>query len=262
MHSFDEEIISPTDIYYSSQDPPQDAISPWLMADGSNRNNNPLLSTGDEENDTTVHVLSVPTPCQDPDPGLADSLIARDMAASSRKDLERAYYDVHGISEDMEETPAFIERSLDDFDREIRCHPDNQAFQKAESMNWDYVQNPEFRLMFIRADRFDVKSAALRFVRHFQVKLDLFGEEKLAMDITQDDLDRDSMEAVYSGLAQLLPEPDRGGRAVLLWNANGAQYSLTQLAKVSAISSRSLCYLPVIRYDSHLHLPLSITIAP
>jgi hypothetical protein len=229
-----------TDIYYSSQDPPQEAISPWLIANSSNRNSNPLLSTGDKENDTTAHVLSVPTPpCQDPDPSLADSLIARDMAASSPKDLERAYHDVHGISEDIEETPALIERSLADFDQEIRCHPDNQAFQKAESMNRDYVQNLDFKLMFIRADRFDVKSAALRFVRHFQVKLDLFGEEKLAMDITQDDLDSDSMEAVYSGLAQLLPVPDRGGRAVMLWNANGAQYSLTQLAKVSAISSRS-----------------------
>jgi hypothetical protein len=252
--------MTPTDIYYSSQDPPQEAISPWLIANSSNRNNNPLLSTGDEENDTTAHVLSVPTPCQDPDPSLADSLIARDMAASSRKDLERAYYDVHGISEDIEETPALIEHSLADFDQEIRCHPDNQAFHMAESMNRDYVQNLEFKLMFIRADRFDVRSAALRFVRHFQVKLDLFGEEKLAMDITQDDLDCDSMDAVYSGLAQLLPEPDRGGRAVLLWNANGAQYSLTQLAKVSAISSRSRYY--VFRYDSHLHLPLSITIAP
>jgi hypothetical protein len=225
----------PTDIYYSSQDPPQENIS--------NRNNNPLLSTGDGENDTTAHVLSVPTPCQDPDPSLADSLIARDMAASSRKDLERASYDVHGISEDIEETPALIERSLADFDREIQCHSDNQALQKAESMNRDYVQNLEFRLMFIRADQFDVKSAALRFVRHFQVKLDLFGEEKLAMDITQDDLDRDSMETLYSGLTQLLPVPDRGGRAVMLWNANGAQHSLTQLAKVSAILPRSRYYV-------------------
>jgi hypothetical protein len=87
-------------------------------------------------------------------------------------------------------------------------------------MNPDYVRNRNFRLMFLRSDQFDVKRAALRLARHFQVKLDLFGEAKLAEDITQDDLDKVTMEALYSGFVQLLPTRNRAGRAISIFVAN------------------------------------------
>jgi hypothetical protein len=184
--------------------------------------------------ESTAYVLAGPTPSRAPDPKLADSLIARAMSASSRSVLEQAYYDVHGIATEIGETPSFIERNLAELDREVRNRNDNQAYFLAEEMNPHYISR-DFRLMFLRSDRFDIKGAALRLVRHFQVKLELFGKEKLALDITQDDLDKDSMETLYSGLTQVLPTRDRGGRAVVLWVANGAQSQVPTLAKVSGI---------------------------
>ena len=62
------------------------------------------------------------------------------------------------------------------------------AFEQAQRMNQRYTDNPEFRLMFLRADNFEIENAALRIVRHFESKLELFGPDKLARDITLDDL--------------------------------------------------------------------------
>jgi hypothetical protein len=64
-------------------------------------------------------------------------------------------------------------------------------------MNSKYVENRLFRLAFLRADSFDARKAGLRIVRFFQLQLDLFGEDKLVMDIVQDDLDHEAMEEKY-----------------------------------------------------------------
>lgn len=195
-----------------------------------------ILSTGNHDQHDIGVITTTPPAVEDPDPSSADSLIAHDMASSSQKDLQQAYYDVHGISseEELIETPELIDTSLAQFDLEIkRLSNRNQAYLQAESMNQDYVQNQDFRLMFLRADRFHINDAANRFLRHFQVKLDLFGTDKLTLDITQDDLDSDSLDALYSSSTQLAPMPDRGGRAVAIWNGNGMQNSFTSLGKVS-----------------------------
>jgi hypothetical protein len=217
-----------------SKDPPPNAInntvaSPKILVNDGVENTT-LVNDGVEN---TAYVLAGPTPSQAPDPKLADSLIARAMSACTRPVLEQAYYDVHGIATEIEETPSFIESNLAELDRQVRNRNDNQAYLLAEEMNLDYVRDRDFRLMFLRSDRFNIKGAALRLVRHFQVKLELFGKEKLALDITQDDLDKDSMETLYSGLTQVLPTRDRSGRAIMLWVANGAQSQVPTLAKVS-----------------------------
>eukprot|EP00980_Cylindrotheca_fusiformis_P029843 scaffold23925_cov157-Cylindrotheca_fusiformis.AAC.6 len=189
---------------------------------------------------TTVSRVFDPCDGRDHDPSSIDMLIARDMATSSKEELERANYDVHCISDGYtEETPSLIETSLVEFDRLVRELDENQALLQAESIDRDYVQNPDYRLMFLRADRFDIKAAAIRFVKHFQIKLELFGAEKLTVDITQDDLDSDSMEALYSCTTQVSPLPDRGGRPIVICNANGIQRSFDPKTTVRTLTMKS-----------------------
>ena len=69
----------------------------------------------------------------------------------------------------------------------------------ARNTNQGYVDNSDFRLRFLRAERFDEKLAAIRYVRHYQMKLELFGVNKLGQNIIQDDLDDESLEALYCG---------------------------------------------------------------
>ncbi|CAJ1969412.1 unnamed protein product [Cylindrotheca closterium] len=93
---------------------------------------------------------------------------------------------------------------------------DKYAYNLAESLSKDYVTDRRLRLKFLRATMFDPKEAASRMAVYFRHKLDLFGSEKLAKDITFEDLGKDSMKAISQGMMhQVLPSRDSQGRAVI-----------------------------------------------
>eukprot|EP00980_Cylindrotheca_fusiformis_P029842 scaffold23925_cov157-Cylindrotheca_fusiformis.AAC.5 len=202
------------------------------MSQGSKDSFQDLLPVDVDSSEATAHVFAGPIPRTAPEPDVADSLISRAMAACSIKVLEEAYDDIHGTAQAVEETPSFVEKSLEELELQIRMRKDSEAYLLAKEMDSSYVENPEFRLMFLRTDRFNVKAAALRIVRHFQAKLDLFGKEALARDITQDDLDKETMGSLYQGLVRILRTPDRSGRAVALWIVDGTHAQLSLNAKL------------------------------
>lgn len=77
------------------------------------------------------------------------------------------------------------------------------------------VQNKEFRLLFLRTDTsFNAKQAAAKFVKHFELKLELFGEEKLGREIMLQDLEPDDWKHTQT---RWLLHRDRSGRAILFW---------------------------------------------
>ena len=144
--------------------------------------------------------------------------LSRTMANMSQEERARILEDVHGVSDDVDETPEMVSRNLANFDQEINhLMQSNDALRLAMARDPQFVQNQDFRLQFLRADSFDAKAAAQRFDRHFKMKLQLFGEEKLTKDIVQDDLDEDTMEYLYSGRFQNLPLRDKSGRHVSLY---------------------------------------------
>ncbi|CAJ1940028.1 unnamed protein product [Cylindrotheca closterium] len=145
-----------------------------------------------------------------------DSMIATQMMELSMKDREKVYMDVHGVRQGPTETEEAIEKGLDLMHREIDKLKDKRAYDLALSMNSTYVENRSFRLAFLRADSFDARKAALRIIRFFQLKLDLFGEDKLVLDIVQDDLDGEAMQDLYCGRKQALDAQDRTGRWINL----------------------------------------------
>lgn len=78
------------------------------------------------------------------------------------------------------------------------------------------VYDKDFRLLFLRSEFFNAKGAALRFVKHFEMKLRLFGREKLGKDILYSDLDGSSQNFAISG-PRWLRHRDRSGRALCFW---------------------------------------------
>ncbi|CAJ1945936.1 unnamed protein product [Cylindrotheca closterium] len=161
------------------------------------------------------------------DPKAVDSLIAKEMAVLTPKEREQSYLDVHGISEAVEETPQLIEASQQAMELEILRQQDHdrKAYDLAAFMNRSYVEDAKLRLCFLRAEMFDPKKAALRYIQFFEAKLDLFGKDLLTMDITQDDFEQEDMDALYSGYAQFLPDRDCAGRAINLWISNSTHES-------------------------------------
>ncbi|KAL3926189.1 MAG: hypothetical protein SGBAC_013570 [Bacillariaceae sp.] len=175
----------------------------------------------DNDNDTTpadksADLFSRQVPPNAADPKSADSLIASQMAKLSVADREKVYMDIHGIPDFVAETPELVQQSLLDLQEEIDKLPDKKAYNLAEKQDASYVEDKDFRLAFLRCDRFDCQKAALRIVRHFQMKLYLFGADMLAMDIIQDDLDTDDMAILYGCSGRFLKVLDAGGRLINL----------------------------------------------
>jgi hypothetical protein len=69
--------------------------------------------------------------------------------------------------------------------------------------------------MFLRAESFQPKEAAVRIIRFFKEKLLLFGPEKLTKSIVYADLSEDDIESLECGALQVLPQVDRAGRKIL-----------------------------------------------
>ena len=51
------------------------------------------------------------------------------------------------------------------------------AFNLAVSLNANYVYNPRFLLMFLRSEHYNINNSMTRLYKHFEMKLELFGEE-------------------------------------------------------------------------------------
>ena len=102
------------------------------------------------------------------------------------------------------------------------------AIDLAETKNRSYVEDPKFRLKFLRADRYDARKAAGRFIRFFDFKLELFGEEALARRITWNDLQPEDQAALKKGYLQRLPIRDRAGRAIFCSVYDGQEYDSVQ----------------------------------
>jgi hypothetical protein len=139
------------------------------------------------------------------------------------KEREEVYFDVHGVSDVIDEDAesGFLDRKLEEMENELRKidSSENTAYDMAHSLNPDYVQDRDFCLRFLRADRFDANLAACRYARHYETKLELFGKEKLTRDIVQDDLGSEALKNLYSGMNQILPRRDNAGRLVWIWVA-------------------------------------------
>eukprot|EP00934_Nitzschia_sp_Nitz4_P005065 Nitzschia sp. Nitz4//scaffold83_size84149//69655//71286//NITZ4_005186-RA/size84149-processed-gene-0.79-mRNA-1//1//CDS//3329558983//5055//frame0 len=141
-----------------------------------------------------------------------DSLVAQELSSLSTQDREQVYFDVHGVSTMADETPEFVQEKLALMDKALdSLDAQGEAYRKALALDAAYVRDQAFRLKFLRADRFDPQAGAARVARHFALKLELFGEEMLGKDITQENID---VNALNKGYFQTLTERDRSGRVV------------------------------------------------
>jgi hypothetical protein len=148
-----------------------------------------------------------------------DHELVQELNAMSLKEREEVLYDIHGVGDTVEETPELLTQCLKEMDawmtKKKRNKKQSAAYRAAESQSREYVEQRKLRLMFLRADNFDAKWAAHRLMYHFEKKLELFGMDKLAKDITLDDMSASDVECIGNGHVQHLPVRDQAGRAVI-----------------------------------------------
>jgi len=152
-----------------------------------------------------------------------EDLLARALKSITFDEQQSAINDIHGVSE-AQEDPRLVEQKLMDLEEEICKIKSKEAYLQAEAISPGFVQNTDFRLLFLRFNNmYNAKRAAARIVHHFEIKKRLFGEEKLGRDIMLHDLEPEDWKLTQS---RWLEHRDRSGRIVLFWTPNTQEQSV------------------------------------
>ena len=147
-----------------------------------------------------------------------DALLVSELNAMSMDERSRVYEEVHGVCQEVDESPEFVRQKLEAMESAIHnvlLPPDDMdAYTIACKKSPSYVMDTKFRLMFLRAERFDPVLAAKRFVAFHGGIRQHFGEGALGRPLTLTDLDKDAMKVLKSGFLQRLGQRDTSGRGV------------------------------------------------
>ncbi|KAL3931272.1 MAG: hypothetical protein SGBAC_011384 [Bacillariaceae sp.] len=121
----------------------------------------------------------------------------------------------------QQESFEMIQQAFHDLMQEIEMIPDSQKTAWTLAMNTypQYVLDPALFIRFLRAERFDPALTAQRMVLHFDVKQELFGNEKLGREISLADIqqDEDDWDSMQRGFMQVLSKRDFSGRQVVFF---------------------------------------------
>jgi hypothetical protein len=143
-----------------------------------------------------------------------EDFLAAELNTLSLQERSKALDDVHCVGEELQENPEMIKQSLAAFDEEVKAER-NPIYELAASQNRAYVEDPGFRLKFLRAKLHDVKQSVRQMMNFLQYKATYFGEDKLARDITLSDLNQDDIDLMLSGLFHVQDGRDRSGRVII-----------------------------------------------
>lgn len=121
---------------------------------------------------------------------------------------------MYTVGEDVKENPEEVQRFLQEYQIVVE-KSQNKCYQLAFHKSKHYVEDTAFRLMFLRANFYDVKRAVKQMFRFLEQKMTYFGEDILARKITLSDLNAEDIEAILAGVVVLQQERDSSGRCVL-----------------------------------------------
>ncbi|CAJ1954890.1 unnamed protein product [Cylindrotheca closterium] len=147
-----------------------------------------------------------------------DSFLASSMAQLDVQQRETVLEELHGIrnSENPESNPASVDLWLQLLNTHLQSIKRGTVYETAEAIDRTYVTSRKFRMMFLRANRYDSQAAAAQMIKYLELKRSLFGQERLTRKITLADLDQDDKACLESGVTQISTKRDRSGRAIIL----------------------------------------------
>eukprot|EP00526_Cylindrotheca_closterium_P010563 CAMPEP_0113632328 /NCGR_PEP_ID=MMETSP0017_2-20120614/16802_1 /TAXON_ID=2856 /ORGANISM="Cylindrotheca closterium" /LENGTH=396 /DNA_ID=CAMNT_0000542877 /DNA_START=56 /DNA_END=1243 /DNA_ORIENTATION=+ /assembly_acc=CAM_ASM_000147 len=131
------------------------------------------------------------------------SLLSEAMNTLTFEERQEQQEVLHGVDRDIGEEAIFIDKALRELDEHLILIRNGTVYELAETMNAGYVGARAFRIIFLRGNRYDAKTSANQMLNFFEMKQQLFGNEKLVKDITIDDLDEDDREALKLGIFRL-----------------------------------------------------------
>ena len=123
--------------------------------------------------------------------------------------------------------------------------PEVLALNQAMEQNPSYVKDRNLKLGFLRVAQYDPKRALNCMVNFFEHKKSMFGVEKLTKEITIEDdfTDEDGRRWLESGVLQIVPGHDRGGRKLFFFNGQVLRSLSGSLSLESLVSVRVRVFL-------------------
>jgi hypothetical protein len=149
--------------------------------------------------------------------------VARELRELPSAERERVWADLTGnkeistFEEVPKEDPEQIQACLRGLQEELlEFAPKNptKSLSAALMTSPDYVCNPQFMLRFLRAHELSVSSTVALMVRHFEMKRELFGADKIGRDIVLSDLNQEDIDVFANGVYRYLAGTDRAGRFI------------------------------------------------
>ncbi|KAL3931911.1 MAG: hypothetical protein SGBAC_011090 [Bacillariaceae sp.] len=161
-----------------------------------------------------------------------EEFLAAQLSKLSVKERNEAIHDVHCVGEELTETPEILQKSLAEFDIAIQ-HEKNTTYDIAIAQNRNYVEDPAFRLKFLRANMHDANKAVRQMMSFLEKKAEYFGIEKVARDITLEELTIEDRRSMLSGIYHIPEDRDRTGRVVVyMFNACLGQCTVDSLNRI------------------------------
>ena len=147
-----------------------------------------------------------------------DNLLAKEISQMTFAERSRIQDEIHGVeSMAVKETPELIQDSLNKLQDEIDSFQGvKTAYEDALLSDSTYVTSDELRLKFLRAEFFDAKKAAARFLQSMENLFRWFGPVALQRKIRYDDLTKADVALLRTGMMQVLNSRDRAGRLVMI----------------------------------------------
>lgn len=145
-----------------------------------------------------------------------DSYIASALSGLSLQERDKAYHEIHGIRDEISETPEIVEQKLMDIETALTTKldslPEDSPIRLASELSPQYIRDPKFLIMFLRAEQFEVDKALTRMIAFFEIKKYLFGVDKLVKPIVLGDLSKSDRATLEAGFIQIAPARDSAGR--------------------------------------------------
>ena len=169
-----------------------------------------------------------------------EKMLAKEYYDKPKDERERLVNEFHGVSSRaLPETAKMIDSALCSFQWSVdNTVPEHEkgAYYKARSMKSTYIRSIPFRTKFLRAEFFDPKKAALRYVRYLDFLLEKFGEFALMRQLYLSDLSREERNFLKKGYIQILPFRDSVGRRIHinLGSYGGLEFSMLAKERVGA----------------------------
>ena len=154
-----------------------------------------------------------------------NAMIASELNNLTSTERDAILNEVHGVGDlaPEERNAIVIEEKLRQMDLALRSMPVDTVFDEAQRLCAGkrnvYVNDPAFRIRFLRAAQYDVENATSRMIANLNAIREAYGPECLTRPIYLSDmmLDQGSDTYLYSGnCLQVMPFRDRLGRRIIV----------------------------------------------